>query len=196
MELLILAGGKSRRMGGRHKGNLILDGESFTQRLIRELGDGAEHIYLSCGTEYRETADVAEKCILIKDIWPGCGPIGGLHAGCAACRADAFMAAACDMPFLKAGLYRYLADLLEDYDGVVPVVRGRMHPLAAVYRKRIQSSLEEQIQAGNYRIINALEKNRIRYADITGMKEYEEMLCNVNTEEEYDKIKLGRHEKN
>ena len=49
MDLLILAGGKSRRMGGRHKGNLILDGESFTQRLIRELGDGAEHIYLSCG---------------------------------------------------------------------------------------------------------------------------------------------------
>ena len=49
MDVLILAGGKSSRMGGNHKGNLKIRGEGFTERLIRVMKPHAERILLSYG---------------------------------------------------------------------------------------------------------------------------------------------------
>ena len=49
---LILAGGKSSRMGGEHKGNLIYGGETFTQILVKELNRGT----------YRECMTVVRSC--------------------------------------------------------------------------------------------------------------------------------------
>ena len=46
---LILAGGKSTRMGGAHKGNLMCGNETFTMRLIREMQKEAQQVWISYG---------------------------------------------------------------------------------------------------------------------------------------------------
>lgn len=127
---LILAGGKSTRMGGTHKGSLLIEAETFTERLVKELKKDAGKVWLSYGGQVHERY---EGCGIVRDIYPECGPIGGLHAGLAACTGDGVMAAACDMPFLKIELYRYLARRMEEeeqktgesLDGVVPVLNCR-----------------------------------------------------------------------
>lgn len=195
MDALILAGGRSTRMGGTHKGSLIYHEASFTQTLIREFEKEAKTIWLSYGSVLHETY---ENCKIVTDIYPDCGPIGGIHAGLMACESDALMVTACDMPLIKIEFFRHLAEELEKeergiilpetYGGVVPVMAGRIHPLAAIYRKSGITVLENQIKAGNYRLRDALKGLKILYVDLTGSAEYAEMLRNINTIEEYEEL--------
>lgn len=230
-EGLILAGGQSTRMGGRHKGSLTYRGETFTHRLVKELKKEVSCVRLSYGHEVK---DEGGECPIVMDIYPECGPIGGIYAGLKACQREWMLTAACDMPLMKIELYRYMMDMLEAdrgetsiYDGAVPVTDGRMHPLAAVYRARqltggrvvlpqgtqmdqpvklrsdawlgyqpnqhrcrgdMADILEEQIRKGNYRIRDVMKRLNILYLDVTGNKQFEQMLRNVNTMEEYEQL--------
>lgn len=198
---LILAGGKSRRMGGIHKGSLIYGNETFTQILAKELKKEAQKVWLSYGQEVRERI---AGCGIVRDIYENSGPIGGLYAGLRMCANDCLLAAACDMPFLKIELFRYLYRELfrrdeaepaasermniqsSRYDGAVPVINGRIHPLAAIYKKSSVGVLEEQIKDKNYRLRDALLRLDILYVDMTGKKDFERMLQNINTRQEYE----------
>lgn len=191
-EGLILAGGRSTRMGGIHKGTLIYERETFTQRLIRELQSVSVCVRISYGSERREDG---RDCPAVMDIYPGCGPIGGIHAGLKAGEREWMAVAACDMPFLKAELFGCLMKRISEaeekgifFDGAVPVAGGRLHPLAAVYRTGTARVFEEQILAGNYRLGDVLRRLNLLYADLTGQKRWEEMLRNINTAEEYERL--------
>lgn len=190
-EGLILAGGKSLRMGGRHKGSLIYQDETFTRILLKELKKEVSCIRLSYGEKVKENYS---GCPVVMDIYPGCGPIGGLHAGLKACEGKFLLAAACDMPLLKIELFRHLADRLRGagaafYDGAVPVTgKGRIHPLAAIYKTSISDILEKQIKGGNYCLKDAFRHMNILYVDVTGNELYEQMLWNINTAKEYERL--------
>lgn len=185
MDGLILAGGKSSRMGGKHKGFLQMEEETFMERLIRELTQRAEYLWISYGTDIHANY---EGCRVVMDEYPGCGPIAGIHAGLCACESEMLMVSACDMPFLKKELYDLLEREIEDHDGVVPVVGGRTHPLASIYRKRILPVLEAQLTSGNYRLKDALAELDIVYVDVSEQAEYVRMLQNINTIEEYQNL--------
>lgn len=189
-EGLILAGGGSTRMGGHHKGSLTYRNKTFTEILIQELRKEVSCIRLSYGREIKEAYT---DCPAVMDIYPGCGPIGGIHAGLEACNSEWMITAACDMPFLRIELFRYMRDRLCEkgdirYDGAVPVTGGRIHPLAAIYRTGIAAILEEQIEKQNYRIRDALKRLHILYVDVSGKEMFECMLQNINTLEEYERI--------
>lgn len=189
---LILAGGKNSRMDGNYKGNLIYDNETFVEKILNELKKSAEQIWISYG---REQHDAYEGCRIVQDEYPDCGPISGLHAGLKMCEGDVVLVAACDMPFLKAALYQYLLQFLEtQYDGVVPVVEGKMHPLAAVYRSNISVRLEEELKKKNYKMQSVCRHLNLRYVDLSDDEEYRQMLTNINTTEEYKEI-LERKER-
>ena len=195
MDGLLLAGGKSSRMGGRHKGDLLYGNETFTTRMIHEFSKDADTIWISYGAKVYGTY---ENCRIVRDIYPDCGPIGGIHAGLTACESDEVMVAACDMPFLKIELFRYLYKQMEEagkqekvaYDGAVSVLDGRIHPLSAIYRRTAALVMEQQILKGNYRIRAALDKMKILYVDVTGNARFAYMLQNVNTMEEYKMLSV------
>lgn len=195
MDGLLLAGGKSSRMGGRHKGDLLYGNETFTTRMIHEFSKDADTIWISYGAKVYGTY---ENCRIVRDIYPDCGPIGGIHAGLTACESDEVMVAACDMPFLKIELFRYLYKQMEEagkqekvaYDGAVSVLDGRIHPLSAIYRRTAALVMEQQILNGNYRIRAALDRMKILYVDVTGNARFAYMLQNVNTMEEYKMLSV------
>lgn len=180
---LILAGGKGTRMDGKYKGGLIYGEETFMDHLIREMKKEAGKIYVSYGTHVQETYD---NCIVIMDEYVDCGPIGGLHAGLKMCEQEMIMVAACDMPLLKIELYRFLWEQMEPYDqGVVPVAEGRIHPLAAIYKKEIMQIVEEQIEEQDNRLTGVLDRLNIRYVDLSDYPKLLRMLQNINTVTEY-----------
>lgn len=195
------------RMGGRHKGDLVYRNHTFIEHIIREFKKETEVILISYGKEiHREY----EGCKTLTDIYSDCGPIGGLHAGCShlwspICRPSALpeegdsesvMVAACDMPFLEIDLYRFLKREMEreEYrrshpvDGVVPIAGERVHPLAAIYKKRAGAVFQEQIAAGEYRLTEALKRLNILYVDISENVEMCGMLRNINTIREYERL--------
>lgn len=68
----------------------------------------------------------------ITDIFPGRGPVGGLHAA-ALHFGQPFFAVACDMPFLNAAFIRHLCGQLDGFEAVVPRSLHGLEPLHAVY---------------------------------------------------------------
>ena len=193
MDGLILAGGRSTRMGGKHKGDLRYEDQTFLERIIGEFASCAERIWISYGTEMRRDYP---GCVSICDEYPGCGPMGGIHAGLKRCRSDYMMVAACDMPFVKKELYHLLENELEKaqqeseavYVGAVPVADGRVHPLAAVYKKELAGCLKEQIERKEYRIRSIFDRQNILYVDVSYRADIKRMLSNVNTAAEYEEI--------
>lgn len=196
-EGMVLAGGGSVRMGGIHKGSLIYGKETFTQILVKELKKEVPCVRLSFGEEIR--GDLSG-CPVVMDIYPACGPIGGIYAGLKACTGEWMMIAACDMPFLKIEWFRYLKQQLRrngssmgKYDGAVAVTGGHIHPLAAIYRTRTADAFKAQIEEENYRVRDALERLDILYVDVTGKAHFEKMLRNINTMEDYARILSCSH---
>lgn len=186
---LILAGGKSRRMGGSHKGDLIYHKESFQERIIHELQKEAKQVWISWGADVRREYP---GCKAVQDEYPECGAMGGLHAGLKQSRNPLVMVAACDMPFLNIEVYRYLYERLMEADlfcdGAVPVTDGRIHPLAAIYGKQMADCFEMQIKKGDYRLRDALRCRNILYVDLDSRPDLGRMLMNINTIQEYETI--------
>lgn len=184
MDALILAGGKSSRMGGLHKGNLRIGEESFTQRLVCELQPHVEHILLSYGETVQQELP---GCLIIQDEYKDCGPMGGLHAGLKSCCSELLLVSACDTPLLKWELYAFLLSHLQQHDAVVPVADGKIHPLTAIYRKSFLPVFEQGLQSGNYRLRSALEQADVCYVDVP---QFASMLKNINTMEEYQALSI------
>ena len=186
IDALILAGGKSSRMGGKHKGNLMCENETFVQRLINEMTKVSDKIWLSYGNTVHAEYD---KCRIVQDIHTDCGPIGGIHAGLSEAENEKAIIVACDMPFMRAEFFGNLMEQMdEETDIIVPVVDGRIHPLAAIYKKRILPVVESQIQSGNYRLRKILDQVNTKYIDVSDDARMVEMLRNINTVEEYQQI--------
>ena len=145
----------------------------------------AGQVWISYGANIRESF---EGCRIVQDEYRDCGPIGGIHAALKNAEADQVILAACDMPFMCAEFFEMLLDQMEaGVDGVVPKeADGRLHPLAAAYRRGILPVVEEQIQSGNYRLRDMLNRVNFRYVEVDG--EWLNMLKNVNTVEEYKNL--------
>src|SRR5688572_27856914 len=126
-EAFILAGGASSRMG-TDKAQLLLENQTFVERIADTLLTVTNSIRLVGGREYSKLQTVA-------DGYPQWGALGGLHAALAACRSEWAIVVACDLPFVTSELFSYLAAQRMDHDAIVPIQEdGRPQPLAALYR--------------------------------------------------------------
>jgi molybdopterin-guanine dinucleotide biosynthesis protein A len=63
---------------------------------------------------------------------------------------DYLLALAVDMPFITVSHLRKICDCARPGVGVVPVVNGKMEPLAAVYPKRAGSIFAEALRGSDY----------------------------------------------
>ena len=195
----ILAGGKSSRMGS-DKAFLEYEGKKFITQIAEELSWFDERIIARGGNSRFESA-LEREWTVIPDIYPDHGPMGGLHAALSACESDALFVVTCDMPLIESELVRELCEWMQEtdsgeervdaYDVVISVGEGgKIHPLCGVYRKSVLPVLEEQIISDQNRMMAALKKLRVKYVTVdTPAKERQ--LANVNTPEDYEKLRHG-----
>ena len=180
----ILAGGKSSRMG-TDKALLEYEGKSFVEKLCDELNSFEEKIVARGNRSDIEGVYWS----IIPDIYTERGPIGGLHAVLSTCNSEAMFCVSCDTPFLELHLARKLCEHIRDgVDAVIAVTAdGRKHPLCGVYCKTMLPVIEEQILAGNHRLMASLDKVRVEYVSLSPQDSLQ--LKNINTPEEYLAIK-------
>lgn len=175
----LLCGGKSSRMG-RDKSDLELDGSTFRDRILTQLRLYDE-VILSVNGREAKLSDLPS----VTDIYPDCGPMGGLHAALSACTSEVLLTVACDLPFYTNEVADLLcAHLTEEVDAVVPVTSdGRLHPLCALYRKNAAQVFETHLKEGNYRLRTVLDDLRVCYLPLPD--ELAPALRNINTPEDY-----------
>jgi molybdopterin-guanine dinucleotide biosynthesis protein A len=144
---VVLAGGRSERMG-QDKGWLRLEGQSLLGRQIAlARAAGADEVFISgrAGVDYSAFAHP-----VLVDVWPGCGPLGGIERALATARHGLVLVLAVDMPYLEVTLLAKLLAQCTTECGVVPVCDQRLEPLVALYPKAAHSVALALLQDKRY----------------------------------------------
>lgn len=179
----ILAGGKSTRMG-RDKGFVVLDGRTLLDRMLE--------IARSVCTDVRIVGDRAKYAAfapVVEDVFPRCGPLGGIHAALRSSQTDLNLMLAVDMPFLSYAFLEFLIERSRKSQATVTVVR--MHegfqPLCTMYRRAFADAAEKALREAHYKIDALFERTQ---TDVLDAKELEtagfsmRIFRNLNTPED------------
>jgi len=125
------------------------------------------------------------------DLFPGAGPLAGIHAALKLLHNPAVFVAACDMPFLDKDLIKYLCSLADDHDAVLPRTARGLEPLHAVYRRSALGKIEKQLRKGEGKIQTLLSNLKIRAVPEQELLTVIDSLgyfCNINRPEDLAKI--------
>ena len=163
MTLIIIAGGKSSRMG-RDKRFIELNGESLLEIALKKVAAfNFAEIIISVEAELPELKMLAAryKAKLVIDERKGRGPLEGLRSALGAMNTERAMVISVDTPFLRLEKLAALCDY-EDFDVVIAESHGRVQPLAGIYRRTFKNVAEKCLQAGDNKIMQALAKVNLK----------------------------------
>lgn len=182
-QAFILTGGASRRMG-TDKSQLRIEQETFTELIAAVLLKITDSITIvgRAPEEFRFPS--------VSDVYPKWGALGGLHAALTACEREWAIIVACDLPFVSAELFSYLAEKRLDHEAVVPIQPDdRPQPLAALYRvDPCRQRAAELIEAGRRRPLDLLEAVKTRWVAFDELRNFaraQSFFVNINTPEDY-----------
>ena len=149
--LLVVAGGRSRRMG-EDKRWLDVGGVPLLEGLLKKAAAaGFAEIFLCVEERSERLQDLASRygARILVDETAGQGPVAGLSRGLAARSHTWSFAVSADMPFFSFDAARELLPKAERMvRAVVPVAEGRCEPLAALYHKETAHVFSAAMAAG------------------------------------------------
>ncbi len=142
---VVLAGGKSRRMGFP-KHLIESDGVPLWRRqadLLRRAG--ARPVALSLAAD-QPAPD--EEMAIVRDGFPDCGPLGGIAAALAWSEEPLVFVLAVDLAFMSLTVVREILDGCDGGRGCVPCLDGFAEPLAAIYPQSALNLATQRLKAG------------------------------------------------
>lgn len=182
---ILLAGGKSRRMGA-DKRFLELGGETLLRRALSVYERLFREILIVVAEPVPELSALGHE--IVTDLIPNCATLGGLYTGLSRARSLRVFAAACDMPFLNSAVIGHLFEFGDD-DVVMPKLATGLQPMHAVYAKTCLPYFEEMMASNNLSIQSVLENHalRTRYVPEEVLRTLDPQLLsflNLNTPED------------
>jgi molybdopterin-guanine dinucleotide biosynthesis protein A len=135
---LILAGGRSRRMG-RPKATIRIDGLTLIERVAQVLAEFCDPV-LVVGDD--PVLPEGFPLTIVPDAPPGGSVIHGLLGGLQASPHDLAAVVGCDMPYLKSSLLKRQVEHAIDYDLVLLANARGLEPLHGIYRRTVIPALE------------------------------------------------------
>ena len=148
--LLILAGGRSRRMG-RDKAQLPAGDGTLIDHLARRLAPVVDETLVAGGPESVRLAGARR----IDDRYQGLGPLAGMHAGLLEARFSMVWVVACDLPDVEPALGELLRGYAAGVDAVVPRLGDDSQGVCAVYDRSLAPGIETFLQTGERRVQDA-----------------------------------------
>ncbi|HLJ48882.1 MAG TPA: molybdenum cofactor guanylyltransferase [Bryobacteraceae bacterium] len=145
----VLVGGKSSRMG-RDKALLPFGGKVLAQHIATLVQAAAGSSTLIGDPERYAVLGYPVRA----DLYPRCGPIGGIATALRITTADWNLVVACDMPALTAAVLNIMLQKLDqtDADCIVPTGISGPEPVCAVYHRRSLPHLEQAMRDGRLKM--------------------------------------------
>jgi molybdopterin-guanine dinucleotide biosynthesis protein A len=186
----VLAGGKSTRMG-RDKAALSFNGRTLLERALSTMRKVTGDVYILGSPELYQTCAPA-----IPDIFPGCGPLSGIHAALTRTKTEFNVIIGVDTPFFSDELLRYVAERAIASRAVVtaPQVNARPQPLCAVYSRAFLPVAERGLQAGEYKVASLFPDEGtllISQRELEQLAFTAQMFQNLNTPEDLERARLS-----
>lgn len=141
---VILAGGKSQRMG-TDKRLVSVHGMPLVDRVLSVFLDLFPEVLLVLAEEDLRRPD--QRIKIVTDIVPDCAAVGGLYSGLWHAGYPRIFVAACDMPFLDPAVIKYIVKAAPEADAVLTQLEHGLQPLHAAYSKKCVPFLRDMIDA-------------------------------------------------
>ncbi|MEY1675926.1 molybdenum cofactor guanylyltransferase [Gordonia sp. ABKF26] len=199
---LVLAGGRSRRMGS-DKAALDWDGEPMLARVVRVVSQRCDPVLVVAGetsAAFRGVDDIrdraapgidASKVRWVTDEQEGTGPLGGLVAGlsaAAAAGAEYAFVCATDMPLIAPELIDELRlGVTGSAQAVIAHDAQRDHPMAGIYRTDAAGLIADIVAGGERRMLGAIEALTTHRVGISDP----DWLVNVNAPEDLHRLRVS-----
>jgi len=184
---------------GTDKAWLPFGSEMMLQRVVRILSEAVGPVVVVAAATARLPELPADVRIAF-DRRPERGPLEGLAVGLAALAnfagaldattadINAAYVTSCDVPLLLPTFVRRMVELLGSADVAVPIMDGRLHPLAAVYRQTVLPQIERALAADQLRLtalVEALQPRIVQPEELRDIDPQLQSLRNINDQEEY-----------
>ena len=180
----VLAGGNSTRMG-TDKAFVVLEGRTLLARVLESARSVTSEVHI-----VGDLSKFGAFGPVVEDVFPGCGPLGGIHAALRASQKELNLVLAVDVPFVSPALLQYLieqARVGSSATAILPRVGGGWQPLCAVYRRSFAEPAEKALRQGRCKVdalfdgmeIRAIGEEELRNAGFSPA-----MFRNLNTPEE------------
>ncbi|TMD24400.1 MAG: molybdenum cofactor guanylyltransferase [Chloroflexi bacterium] len=182
--LVILAGGRSRRMG-RDKAELPAGDGMLVEHLAHRLRPVVDETIIAGGPASLELAGVRR----IDDRHPGMGPLAGMHAGFLKARHTLVWVVACDLPDVEPALGPLMRSLVQDCEAVVPLPGDEPEGVCALYRRALAPRIEAMLNAGERSVRSLLARCTVRYLSAIELRAVDPGLRsfrNINTPADYE----------
>ena len=183
---IVLAGGKSKRMG-LDKRLIMFSGMNLLELSIKRLKGITEEVLVVMGEE--ENLDI-EDARFVLDVEKNRGPMVGLFSGLYEMKNLYGLVTPLDTPLLTSEFLNYLKENAIGYDMTVPRWERRIEPLIAVYSKNLLPIMKEWIRKEEdlapYLFIKELDLN-VRFIEEEEISKFgnpEILFLNINTEED------------
>jgi molybdopterin-guanine dinucleotide biosynthesis protein A len=184
---VLLAGGKSRRMG-EDKRYLVVGEQTLLERGLGVLRSMFHEVLVVIA---QDSAPLDVDARVVRDLVPDCGSLGGIYTGLTQATTPYIFAVACDMPFLNQTVITQFTNQRDTADIVMARLATRLHPMHALYGKGCLSAMEQMIVARQLKI-QALVSHaslRVQYvteADLLSIDPSWRSFHNVNTPEDLE----------
>ncbi len=183
--IVILAGGKSSRMGV-DKSHVNLFGKLMIDRIIERIGSKGDDIIVVSNEVIKISTG---KIKFVPDYYRNFGALAGLHAGIKAAKNENVLVVANDMPFINLELFDYMRQrMVPGIDVVIPDNGRGLEPFHAIYRKKsCLPAIEKAIQEQSKRIISWFPLVKVVIVEesvIDSMDPERLAFFNVNTPED------------
>ena len=177
---IILAGGKSNRMGS-DKALIPFKGATLLEQSVKLWQPKFKSILISSN----DPAHKMQGCKTIPDKIPDCGPIGGIYSCLEESDTDWNFFISVDSPFVEPELVRFLISEINDYQAVIPFHLNGKEPLIGLYHKSSLPFFQKHILEGSFKMHYLLEKIQVNFVDVQSMVDANAQLFkNLNRPED------------
>ncbi|HDS16426.1 MAG TPA: molybdenum cofactor guanylyltransferase [Proteobacteria bacterium] len=153
----VLAGGSSRRLGGRDKTRLRFGSQSLLERTISLLDVICDEILISSNTLHDHPQGR-----IIPDLEKNQGPLGAINSCLREARHPYLLIVAGDMPFIELPALRKLWQERENFDVILPQTPDGLQPLTALYNKNCLPAIESNLKQNHLKIKSFFGSVRVK----------------------------------
>ena len=180
LNIYILAGGKSTRMG-EEKGLTLFHDKPLIQYVIETAELLSKNIFICTANQDFNRFNYP----LVEDQIKGLGPAGAIDTILQQTTADYNLVLGCDMPFIDIHSLQFLINQCTEAEITVPIYNHYPEALMAVYAKTCQNLWHDQVELGILKLSDLISHFKTNFDDGNKMSESNPSLFkNINSKED------------
>lgn len=177
---IILAGGKSKRMGV-DKALLQLNEQTLLERAFNLLQPLCQTLLISSNNKNHSVLESE----IIPDEIENCGPLGGIYSCLKESESEWNFVISVDSVFVEPEFVQFLIAEIGEFDAVIPTHSKGKEPLISLYHKNSLIEIEKMIHSRDFKMHNLLKTINTKFVDADKwVDKYPKLFHNLNRPED------------